>query len=135
MLLLGRQSIERQCCAFHRKLFFALLQVTWKEPGGWKLLCIEMQWSVSLSVEILLFRVYKNHHAVHPAGRLAAEIKVKHCMLIFVLSVDASAYQINYVILSICLYSVYKPVPVEKDVKIYGVGPKRQRSSNKPITI
>lgn len=87
------------------------------------------------SVEILLFRGYRNQHAVHPVGRLAAEIKMKLCMLIFVLSMDAFAYHINYVILSICFYSVYRPVPVEKDVKIYGVGPKRQRWSNKPTTI
>lgn len=88
-----------------------------------------------LSVEILLSRGYRNHHATHPAGRLAAKTKMKHCMLIFVLSMDAFVYLINYVILSICLYSVYRPVPVEKDIKIYGVGPKRQRWSNKPVTI
>lgn len=118
-LLLGRQSMERQCRAFHQKRFFTLLwpiQATWEEPGGLQLLCIEMQWNCPL-LEILLFRDYRNHHAMHCACRLVAQIKMKHCMLVFVLSMDASAQHITYVILSICLYPVCRPVPAEKDVK------------------
>lgn len=113
------------------------MQATWEEPGGLQLLCIEMQWSVAivLSLEILLFRDYRNHHAMHPAGRLAAQLKTKHCMLVFVFSMDAPAQHVNYVILSVCLYPVCRPVPAEKEVKIYGVGPERQQWSNKPITI
>lgn len=97
--------------------------------GGLRLLRIEMQWMWRLSalLAILLFRDYRNHHAMHRACRLAAQIKMKHCMLVFVLSMDASAQHINYVILSIRLYPVCRPVPAEKDVKTYGVGPKRQR--------
>lgn len=48
---------------------------------------------------------------MHCAGRLAAQIEIKRCMLVFVLSMDASAQHITYVILPICLYPVCRPVP------------------------
>lgn len=76
---------------------------------------------------ILLFRDYRNHHTMHRACTLAAQIKTKHCMLVFVLYMDASAQHINYIIVHICLYPVCRPVPAEKDVKIYGVGPKKTK--------
>lgn len=60
-------------------------------------------------------------------GRLAVQSKMNLCLLVFVLSVDTSAQHINYVMLPTCLYPVCRPVPAEKDAKIYGVGPKRQR--------
>ena len=63
--------------------------------------------------------IVRNHHAMNHVGRLAAQIKVKHHVLVFVLSMDASAQHINCVILSICLYPVCRPVPAEKDVKIH----------------
>jgi len=58
---------------------------------------------------------------------MIAQIKIKHCMLVFVLSMDISAQHMNDAVLSICLHPIGRPMPTEKGIKVFEVVPKRER--------
>lgn len=124
--------MERQCCTLHQKCFLTPLwpmQGTWEEQGvcNYFVYRCSAVWQFSSLGRKCIVQRLQEPHAMQRTGRLAVQSKMNLCLLVFVLSVDTSAQHINYVMLPTCLYPVCRPVPAEKDAKIYGVGPKRQR--------
>lgn len=131
-LLPGRQSMEKQYRAFHQKRFFTLLwlmQATLEEPGACNYFAYKCSrvWQASSPGRDFLVQRLQEPPCNASCMQMAAQIKMKHCMLVFVFSMDTSAQHINYVIPSTYLHPVGRPVPAKKNVKIFEAVPKKRK--------